>query len=217
MRRSGMTWPKLEGSDLVHIVAFVRSVGISGDRTYLRPGSVEPGRRAFEEKGCDGCHPGSGPDLTTTELPGSVAALASRMWNHSPTMSRVMREQEVERKPIEPQELADILAYVLALSNTDREGDATNGARVFARKGCDQCHDSEEMTEGGGPTINQLGHDALPVSMAAALWNHGETMLERMTEAGISWPVFDDREMVDLLAYLRTIGAPTGTTGGSGD
>jgi hypothetical protein len=39
--------------------------------------------------------------------------------------------------------------------------------------------------------------------MAAAMWNHGETMLERMTEAGMAWPVFADDEMADLLAYLE--------------
>ena len=33
----------------------------------------------------------------------------------------------------------------------------------------------------------------------------GPTMLERMTEAGLSWLMFDGREMVDLLEYLRII------------
>lgn len=207
MRRSGMEWPKLEGSDLVHIVAYVRSSGVSGEKAYLQPGSVGRGEALFKEKNCHTCHPGSGPDLGTADLPTSVGALASRMWNHSPSMLRVMAEQDIARKPLTAQELADIVAYILALGGVDRGGDAAHGKRVFARKGCVQCHDSDEISELGGPSIKQLGADATPVNMAAAMWNHGKTMLERMTEAGVSWPVFDDREMVHLLAYLKMIQA----------
>ena len=203
MRRSDMTWPKLEGADLVHIVAYVRSTGVSGEKTYLRPGSVSRGASLFREKACEGCHPGPGPDLATAELPASLGALASRMWNHSPSMIRVMREQDVVRQPISPQELADIVAYILALGNQDRGGDSARGKRVFVRKGCIQCHEDAVTTEGDGPSLGQLSRDATPVGMATALWNHGATLLERMTEAGLSWPVFNDREMVDLLEYLK--------------
>jgi cytochrome c2 len=205
MERSGMNWPKLQGDDLDHIVAYIRSAGVSGEKTYLRPGSVTEGRRLFIEKRCDGCHPGAGPDLATADLPTSVGALASRMWNHSPAMTRVMRDQDVTRQEITPQELADVLAYVLALGQRDRGGDPDKGARIFSRKGCGQCHDADQMAEGTAPSLQQLGRRASPVNVATAMWNHGETMLDEMTEAGISWPVFVDDEMVDLLAYLRAV------------
>lgn len=205
MERADVTWPKLEGSDLVHIVAFVRSVGATGERSYLRPGSALRGRELFEQKQCKSCHQGPGPDLSVAELPRSAGALASHMWNHSPTMMRVMREEKVARQPISPQELADIIAYLLALGNVDRGGDRGRGEDIFAQKGCIQCHDSDEVSETGGPPIGLLSGDATPVNMAGAMWNHGETMLERMTEAGLSWPVFHDNEMVDLLAYLESV------------
>ncbi len=207
MRRSDIVWPKLEGSDLVHIVAFVRSAGVSsgGERKYLHPGSVSDGQRLFLEKACNQCHPGTGPDLAEADLPQTVGALASRMWNHSPAMRKVMREKDVERRTMSPQELADILAYILALDHWKDKGDAERGARVFEQKGCIHCHEREGMVDAIGPAVTELSGNATPVGMAAAMWNHGATMLERMTEAGLSWPVFDDREMVDLLAYLRTL------------
>lgn len=205
MRRAGVTWPKLEGTDLVHIVAYVRSVGAAGDKNYLSPGSSPRGQQLFRDKKCNTCHPGSGPDLTALDLPASVGALASRMWNHSPSMMRLMREQGVSREPINPQELADILAYVLAVGNVDRNGRAEHGQRVFAQKGCIQCHESAGLTESGGPPVAELSADATPIDMATAMWNHGKTMLQRMTEAGLSWPIFSDNEMVDLLAYLQTV------------
>ncbi len=212
MQRSGIQWPKLEGADLVHLVAYVRTIGVSGEKTYLQPGSVDRGAGLFHEKQCDACHPGTGPDLATAELPSSLGALASGMWNHSPDMMRVMREQAIQRQPVTPQELADILAYILALSAVERGGDATHGERVFARKGCLHCHEGGAGDVAEAPAVAALRGNAAPVAMATAMWNHGATMLERMTEAGLSWPVFSDDEMADLLVYLAT--AKTASTAG---
>ena len=217
MKRTGMQWPKLEGADLVHIVAYVRSTGASGEKMYLRPGSVARGQKLFKEKNCNSCHPGSGPDLTTADLPTSVGALASRMWNHSPSMMRVMREQALAREPIGPQELADIVAYVLALGNVDRGGEPKRGEHIFSEKGCAQCHESDDVAEQASPSIEQLRANATPVNMATAMWNHGETMLLRMTEAGLSWPVFNENEMVDLLAYLNAIRSTSRTERSTGE
>lgn len=204
MRRLGMKWPKLEGNDLIHIVAYVRSAGVSNEKTYLSPGSVERGRPLFSEKKCDQCHPGAGPDLSRTELPSSIGALASRMWNHSPVMTRIMEEKDLQRLPVSPQELADILTYVLTLNRRDRAGDVARGQRVFEQKGCKQCHEAGVGGEGVGPSLAKIAGSAGPAEMAAAMWNHGETMLDRMTAAGIAWPMFDGDEMVDMLAYLRS-------------
>lgn len=205
MKRGGVDWPKLEGADLVHIIAYVRSSGTSGEKIYLRPGSVTRGEKLFQEKSCRSCHPGAGPDLSGVELPSSIGAVASGMWNHSPAMLRVMRERNVAKEPVSAQELADIVAYIMALAGTERAGNAGAGERIFAQKGCIQCHDVEEVSEQGGPPVSRLGASGTPVNMATAMWNHGEAMLARITEAGLSWPVFDDDEMVDLLAYLSAV------------
>ena len=74
--------------------------------------------------------------------------------------------------------------------------------RIDSQPHCTQCHERGEAADSAGPSLSQLGVNATPVRMATAMWNHGETMLEQMTEAGISWPVFSDNEMVDLLAFL---------------
>ncbi len=208
MRRSGIKWPKLDGADLVHIVAYVRSTGTSGEKIYLSPGSPVRGRTLFQEKKCHQCHPGTGPDLAAAGLPASVGALASRMWNHSPLMMQMMIAQDVSRPPLTAQELADIVAYVLALGSVDRAGDPARGEKLFDQKGCAQCH--QQNSKGSAPRLSKsgLGSEIGPVYMATAMWNHGETMLERMTEAGLAWPVFHDQEMIDLLAFLNVPDAP---------
>jgi len=205
MRQSGIAWPKLQGDDIIHILAYVRSVGSSGEREYLRPGDQRLGRVLFQDKGCGECHPGTGPDLTRRELPKSVGALTARMWNHSPKMAAAMREHEVARQPLTAQELADILAYVLVLGHSTAQGDAGRGRVVFQQKGCVQCHDSDQMADSVGPPLTELQGNGGPADMAAAMWNHGGAMLERMTEAGVSWPVFHDSEMTDLLAFLNNV------------
>ena len=182
-------------------------MGISGEKNYLRPGSVDNGRRLFEAKQCNSCHPGSGPDLAAADLPTSIGGLASRMWNHSPAMGQVMRQQEVARQTISAQELTDILVYVLSLANRDPEGDPSKGQRVFVEKGCAQCHESDDVLPDDTPSLAQLSRYAAPVSMAAAMWNHGETMLDRMAEAGMAWPLLEDQDMVSLLAYLKSMEA----------
>jgi len=203
MERSGISWPKLEGSDLVHILAYVRSSAGGIEREYLRPGSSVLGQKLFHDKGCDSCHPGVGPDLSQSDLPPSIGALAARMWNHSPTMVAAMREKKITRQKMTAQELADILVYVLTLGNEAHGADPAIGRSLFASKRCAECHEPDEVSASGAPPLSALWGDAAPVDMAAAMWNHGGTMLEQMTEAGLSWPVFNDQEMEHLLAFLK--------------
>ena len=115
MQEAGVTWPELADSDLVDIMAYVRSIGKNEAKTYLQPGSAKTGAGLFAERGCRSCHHpgGAGGDLATASLPGSLAALASRMWNHSPTMTQMMETRGVERSPLTAQEMADIVAYII--------------------------------------------------------------------------------------------------------
>jgi len=207
MQRSGINWPKLEGSDLAHILAYVRSSSGAGEREYLAPGSFQRGKTLFVQKKCNGCHPGAGPDFSRTARRRSAGALAAQMWNHSPAMMSIMRERNVKQEPVSAQELADILSYILALGNTDTGGNADRGATFFQAKGCTQCHEATEVSASKAPPVADLKGDATPVDIAAAMWNHGGAMLERMTEAGLSWPIFNDQEMVDLLAFLQATSA----------
>jgi cytochrome c553 len=108
------------------------------------------------------------------------------------------------------------VAYVLALGHVDRGGNAELGVKVFMEKGCAQCHEQDRKSGAPRLTGSEPGSDATPVYMATAMWNHGETMLQRMTEAGLSWPVFNDQEMVDLLAYLNA-SRSSAPSAGAGD
>jgi hypothetical protein len=143
--------------------------------------------------------------LQTKPLPASGGALASRIWNHSPDMARMLKEQQVGREPISAQELADIVAYLLMLNSQDGPGDAGLGKAIFTAKKCVSCHDNSGPGLAGGPPVTKLGEKGNAAKMAAAMWNHGEKMLEHMTQVGMSWPIFMHDEMNDLLAYLSIV------------
>ncbi len=224
--KEGSTEPRtmLQGADLAHLVAYVRQAGRHQDRTYLRPASIANGQRLFADKKCSMCHPGTGPDLATADLPRALGVLAARMWKHSPEMSEVMRGEAGPGAPLSSQELADTLAYVLSLDGRERMADPLRGKREFERKTCSQCHAARPVEGMAAPTIGHLRGCAESVAgVAAAMWNHGAIMPKRVADASAAWPVFDDGEMVDLLAWLRTQGKaePQGTSapaaGGDGN
>ncbi|MFQ5875373.1 MAG: hypothetical protein ACE5JL_16455, partial [Dehalococcoidia bacterium] len=69
----------------------------------LLPGDPLEGSRLFTEKGCLDCHAvhgvggTTGPDLGRGILNRPLLEIAGVMWNHSPGMAHVFREQRVSR------------------------------------------------------------------------------------------------------------------------
>jgi cytochrome c1 len=61
-----------------------------------------------------------------------------------------------------------------------------------------------------------VGQTGAPITVAAAMWNHGPAMAEAMHARGIERPSLTASELRDLVAYLRaaapeTRGAPVST------
>ncbi len=221
MRAAEIEWPVLGDDDLANIIAYVRSAGTSGKKLYLRPGSSARGQELFVERSCVICHsPGSasglkGPDLARIELPRSLSGLAGRMWNHLPAMRKVMAEQNVELAPLTAQEMADIIAFVFAKQYEGEPGDAARGRRVFEQKRCADCHDLAQILAAGGGAAGRVS----AVGMGHAIWQHGAAMADRMADAGIPWPTFENTEMADLIAHIQSAGdeadsAESGAPGG---
>src|SRR5450759_1950862 len=100
----------------------------------------------FGEKHCATCHSINGlggrvaPDLSG-KRPGRPAMgwLTTVLWNHAPGMWRQFRQQNKSYPQLDPQEMADILAFLYQSGNVDRAGDSRAGQKVFNEKGCIQC------------------------------------------------------------------------------
>ncbi|MFQ5491568.1 MAG: c-type cytochrome [Phycisphaerae bacterium] len=205
MKDANIEWPELDDDDLANIIAFIRSVGTSGNKVYLRPGSSVAGQRLFTERKCADCHTGGshgagkGPDLARIELPRSLSALASRMWNHLPAMRKVMSEQNVDANSLTAQDMADIIAYLFARQYEGEPGNVARGKEVFEQKRCADCH-LLTAPETGAAEMSS------PVAMGHAIWQHGAKMADDMAQAGIPWPTFEGTQMADLIAYIKSVG-----------
>lgn len=204
MRRRGLVWPTFKGEEMVNLIAYVRDLGAKKERLYLRTGDPASGQLLLASKGCSRCHGdrGPGPDLRRTQgIAPTIGAMAGSMWNHAPQMLGLMAVQGMERPSLSPQELADIVAYLFFVRFAGDAGDAKNGEKVFAEKGCAGCHTVRGQEE--IPGARPLEGKASVPQMARGLWNHGPTMIEAMRQRGIGWPNLSGREMADLIAFFK--------------
>jgi mono/diheme cytochrome c family protein len=162
----------------------------------------------FANKGCGKCHAirgfggGVGPDLGRIQAGTSFFELGAAMWNHLPRMGAKMREVRIERPQLTPKEASDLIAFLFTAQYFDESGDAKAGEKLFASKGCVQCHAVGGKGGSVGPALDAMKRANSPVLVAAAMWNHGPQMAETMKAKGIPRPAFQGREMIDLIAYV---------------
>jgi mono/diheme cytochrome c family protein len=166
------------------------------------------GSRVFGAKGCVRCHAVKGvggrigPDLGRTDRPRSFFDLAASMWNHAPRMADRMRSLGIQRPALEARESGDLVAFLFTIDYFERPGDSETGRRLFREKRCILCHQAGGVGGVLGPNLDVVAAHATPISLAAAMWNHGPQMSEVMRARGIERPIFKAGELRDLMAYV---------------
>jgi cytochrome c2 len=171
--------------------------------TYMG-GDAAIGARLFKEKGCIQCHSikgaggDIGPDLGKVRHNHTSVRMAAIMWNHAPLMTKIMIEKKIPRPLFKGPEMAHLIAYLHSLEVL---GDPKNGKRIFERKRCNFCHAVGGVGGQIGPDLAK-NHPHPPAELVGQLWNHAATMEAMMRAYGIPWPVFEEGEMADLLAYI---------------
>ncbi|OGL41377.1 MAG: hypothetical protein A3C43_04845 [Candidatus Schekmanbacteria bacterium RIFCSPHIGHO2_02_FULL_38_11] len=220
MRNRGITWPIFGENEMVDIIVYVKSVSKSGDKIFISPGDSKDGKILFSKKGCSHCHstetgskkdgPNLGRDLRKKEsFPRTITQVAGLMWNHSPEMWKEMKEKGMKRPELNPQEMADLIAYLFSLQYFDEQGNREKGEKVFKEKYCIKCHTVNGKGGLKGPDLKEWRRQVSPISMAQAMWNHGPSMLGEMKKMGFKWPKFEGNEIVDLMEYLRELANKT--------
>lgn len=82
-------------------------------------------------------------------------------------------------------------------------GDARQGAEVFQKQGCIQCHSIGGRGGKLGPDLGRrIGRGYTPSLMASLMWNHAPAMWSAMEKAGISKPELTPEQAADLFAYF---------------
>jgi len=201
------TFSEQEMTDLMAFIYFLRYFDQKGD--------AEKGRMVLKRKRCLRCHKvgragGSiGPPLDKVRNYAPPLSLAQTMWNHGMKMSAKISALGVQRPTFTGPEIRDLFAYLGEVNthNMDtitylKPGRPQVGERLFADKGCVQCHKIGNKGKSVGPDLTRVDFHGGVTQIAATLWNHSPKMLARMEEREIAPPIFEENEMADLAAYL---------------
>ena len=197
------------------IVLALALTGSAGAQLLFTP-AQDPlaGSRVFGAKGCSTCHAINGvggtvgPDLARIARPRTFFDLAAGLWNHAPRMAERMRQLHVTRPRLDATEAGDLVAFLYSVDYFDPPGRPDAGRRLFSEKRCIACHQVGGTGGVIGPNLDALKQSASPISLAAAMWNHGPQMAEVMRARGIARPTFQGRDLADLLAYIGSVSAP---------
>jgi mono/diheme cytochrome c family protein len=179
---------------------------VSARWSALPIGRPQSGGELFQRKGCARCHTVNGvggsmaPELGLGRADGPHQdQLVVAMWNHAPRMWERMQEEQVETPKLDVQEIADLFAYLTAARSLEASGDAVRGERLYASKGCVECHplrSPSSIDRGAGS--DALRKAASSVAWARAMWNHPAP-----AEGHPEPPRFEGAEMNDLVTFAR--------------
>ena len=76
----------------------------------------------------------------------------------------------------------------------------------MAAKGCLSCHSVAGKGGKVGPDFERSKELDQPVTIVSNMWNHASAMADKMREKSVTWPVFTEQEMGDIVTYLQTLG-----------
>jgi cytochrome c2 len=207
--------PTFEGSEMADILAWIRSEALDGCRTpmFVAPGDPVRGARLFDEKSCSKCHsvagpsPGPGKCLRYDAAKRSVIELAGIFWNHSFEMRAEMVTRGIGPVSFSPQEMADLIAFLYYVPYTDLDGNVEQGRALFVGKGCETCHEANDVVERAASLREKApsSRGEFAGTLLTQMWNHAPKMEKVALEREVPWPRFEGDEMRDLLAYLLSL------------
>jgi len=202
----GLSWPRFSTEDMVDLLAYLRSLPETRSQSAaFQPGDPEQGLITFEHS-CESCHSfgdrtaGTKIDLLKRPAPDVLIGYAAAMWNHAP----VMQSRAGTGFPVLGRgDMSNLVAYLFMQRYFDEPGNIERGARVFESKNCVVCHEHRRK-ETGAPDLTQATERYSPITIAAAVWRHGPSMLKATERQNLSWPELKPAEMADLISFLNS-------------
>jgi cytochrome c2 len=150
-----------------------------------------------------------GPDISAKEEYLSPLILVESIWNHVPDMMEIFEEYKIERPKFNDNEIVDLASGIQSYMKTNKMpvsshdlGDPVAGRILADKKGCMYCHSIGGNGGNLGPNFNEVNLNYSVTQIAGMMWNHADKMWEIMKREGISFPVFEEGEMADIIAYL---------------
>jgi mono/diheme cytochrome c family protein len=128
------------------------------------------------------------------------------MWNHAPEMWEQISSSGYRAPELTPRDTADLMAFLFAAGYLEEAGQPQRGQGVLARKGCRKCHAIGELEQKIGPDLTRWSASVNPILWSQLLWNHAPEMEKAMEAEGMEWPYLSPDDVVDVLAFLRSVG-----------
>ncbi len=184
---------------------------------WAPPENPLEGREAFSSKHCIKCHSiqgvggRTGPDLGDISL-GSFMDIASSLWNHFPRMIEAFRKDKLEWPKLTVEESEKLFTFLYFLNYFDKASNAEIGERLYHIKSCIRCHSVGGKGGDSGPELDEFQTKYAVPYITSALWNSGPEMLKEMREEKIPQPQFQERDVIDILAFIRNKGLSEETT-----
>ena len=204
---------KFKGDDIVDLAAALRTYMPPTGKVpvgYADIGDPEKGKMLVEEKKCIYCHSfrgvggNVGPDFAEVDLDYSVTQIAGKMWNHGPDMWKSMKSMDISFPVFEKGEMVHVVTYLYWFKLEDKPGDAEEGRKIIAERGCLACH-SLPGTGAGVRDLSTIEGLDSPLGMITAMWNHAPAMQNMFREKKLKWPKMSGRDMANLHAYLNQL------------
>ncbi|MFQ5730274.1 MAG: c-type cytochrome [Waddliaceae bacterium] len=212
MEEKGIAYPHFSEVEMEQLMSYIYFLSY-----FSKPGDYSLGKQIFESKECIKCHSLGGhggqvaPALDAYAKCATPIYLIQAMWNRGPKMSAKMKELHVERPIFQQDELKHLIAYIRAAATDvsaetlfSLPGNPKVGKQVYENKGCATCHNPKNGSTRIGPDLSSPDRSGLSIDdIAERLWVYGSPMWEKMEELEMPVPVFEKKEMIDLIAYLH--------------
>jgi cytochrome c2 len=206
MESAGIRKPKLTPGDAADLFAYFYST-----RFFDKAGDPARGKTTFAQKHCGDCHGvnesrgENAPPIAKWESLADPVVMVQQMWNHSSHMQDAFARRKIAWQELTTQQLYDMQAWLRSLPETrhlaSRFSNTSDrdGYRIFAEKGCVNCHVGKLALE------NRL-HNMTLTDIAVDMWNHAPRMVKPT-------PSLTQEEMRELLSFLwmRQFVYPTGS------
>ena len=192
--------------EMAHLLAYIKENALNpeGETVYMEPGNPRRGQDIFQQKRCHVCHGTRGENLEKNLLRKNLTEIVGMMWNHSDIMWSEMRERGLSIPHFDNIEMADLVAFLYFIPYYGEQGDQISGKTVFEEKGCISCHSQEAIAKGEGLDLKSVSQNSI-LDLISGMWNHVPEMEKMVTEFGQVWPRFNEKEMKDLIQYIRSL------------
>lgn len=212
------TW-KGKAKASIAIVALVAGIYASAahgagnkpaDDEFL-PENPEEGSALFTSKLCIRCHSvqgvggKAGPDLGEVQL-GSFSDITAKLWNHFPRMNEAFALERLVWPTFTSAQTQKLVMFLYYLNFLDKAANAEVGEKLFHEKNCVRCHSVGGVGGDVGPELDPYQEDYATPFITAELWNNGPKMMEKMQAEKIQRPAFRERDVIDILAFIRAKG-----------